>query len=382
VPDATGGFFTVLSDYRNSPPGSPYGETDLFAQHVLGSGAVAHGWPADALPVSAIPGEPEQLPSLCEDGRGGVFFAWEDYRSNYARVFGKHLHADGQPYAGWPADGLSLSDAFAFQLSPQLAWDGMSGAYLTWMTLGQEGYRSFVQHLSASGAAAPGWPAAGLPVIPLATDQYVPMITADGQGGAIVAWEDIRNGERDIYAQRYVTSGVVAAQVSLAGAEATPDEVRVRWQVSGETRANVERREGEGEWRVLSELLADGSGYMSVVDREVTPGSRYGYRLAFASGSRGGEVTVDVPVRLTLELEGARPNPAVGPLWLAFTLPDATPARLELFHLAGRRLAAREVRSAGRHVVRMDDGALAPGLYWAALTQRARTLRTRVAMMK
>jgi hypothetical protein len=188
----------------------------------------------------------------------------------------------------------------------------------------------------------------------------------------------------DIYAQRFAQDGVVATRVSLAGTEALPGEVRVRWQVVGETSATAERREGEGAWRVITELTADGTGLMSLVDRDVRTGERYSYRLTFASGIRGGEASVVVPASLTLALEGARPNPARGALMLAFALPNASPARLELYDLAGRQVVSREVgeRGAGQHVVRLDDGALAPGLYWASLTHGERTLRTRLAVVR
>ena len=384
VSDGAGGFFTVFDDYRNSPPGSPFAEEDLYAQHVLGTGAIAPGWPADGLPVSALPGVDETDPSLCEDGQGGVFFVWEDYRSGFARVFGQHVMGNGQRYVGWPALGLSLTDRAGFQLSPRLASDGWQGAYVTWNNLESGGYRSYVQHLNAGGTAWSGWPGNGLPVIPLATDQYVPAITADGLGGAIVAWEDIRNAERDIYAQRYVADGVVATQVSVVTAEARADEVRLRWHVSGETRVGVERSEGgANEWRALTQCDVDGAGYVEYVDRDVTPGASYEYRLAFAGGTRGGETSVTVPA-LELALEGARPNPGVGALFVAFTLPDASAARLELYDLAGRRLALRDVgaRGAGRHVVRLDDGALTPGLYWASLTHGSQILKTRMAVVR
>lgn len=380
VRDGTGGFFTVFADAREDG----VMPNDLYAQHVVGSGALAPGWPADGVPVSALPGVTEQDPSLCEDGRGGAYIVWEDYRVGAARVFGQHLATDGQPHPGWPTGGRGLTSTPGFQLSPELAWDGRDGAYLTWNNLQTGGYRSYVQHLGPSGAPAPGWPANGLPVIPLATDQYVPTITADGRGGAIVAWEDIRNGETDVYAQRYITDGVVATQVSVVSAEARADEVRLRWHVSGETRASVERSERDAaEWRALAEIAVDGAGFLEYVDRDVVPGASYEYRLKFASGSRGGETSVMVPV-LELALEGARPNPAVGVLFVAFTLPDASAARLELYDLAGRRLASRDVgaRGEGRHVVRLHDGAIAPGLYWAALTHGTRTVRTRVAVVK
>lgn len=382
VPDGTGGFYTIMEDYRTSLPGT-YGEIDLYAQHALGSGTIAPGWPADALAISALPGVVEQYPSICEDGRGGAFVAWEDYRTGSPRLFGQHLRADGQPHAGWPALGLNFVAAPGFQLSPKLAWDGWDGVYVTWHSLQAEGYRSYVQHLTATGTPATGWPASGLPVVPIPTDQYLPSITADGLGGAIIAWEDIRESGQDVYAQRFVNDGVVATQVSLASVEALTDEVRLRWRVSGETRASVERRESDGAWALRAELMADGGGYMSLVDRDVAPGSRYDYRLVFASGARGGEASVVVPA-LTLALEGARPNPAVGALTLALTLPDASAARLELFDLAGRQVAAREVgaHGPGRHVVRLDNAAIAPGLYWATITQGGRTLRARVAVVR
>lgn len=382
VSDEAGGFFTILQDYRAST--SVQFESDLYAQHVLANGTIAPGWPADALPISANQGVEEQDATICEDGAGGAFFAWDDLRSGYVRIFAQHLRPDGQPHAGWPLFGKSLTGPAGFQVSPELAWDGWTGAYVTWNTLEAGGYRSYVQHLRPDGTWAIGWPPNGLPVIPLATGQYVPRITADGLGGAIVAWEDTRNDETDVYAQKFVGDGVVATQVSLAEAEADAGEVRIRWHVSGETRANVERREGAGEWRVLTELTADGSGYLNLMDHDVRPGTSYDYRLAFASGTRGGDVTLDVPAAFVLALEGTRPNPSAGPLWVSFTLPGAEPARLELFDLSGRRLSARDVgtRGAGRHLVRLDDGSLHPGLYWASLTQGARTLRTRVAVVR
>jgi hypothetical protein len=383
VPDGTGGFYVLFSDFRNSPPSAPYDDDDLFAQHVLGNGTIAPGWPADGMPIVVLPGI-QQRPSLCEDGRGGVFLAWEDYRTGAARVFGQHLGADGQPHPGWPVMGKGLTGTPGFQLAPKLVWDSRDGAYMTWNNLQSGGYRSYVQHLRPDGTPAAGWPTHGLPVIPLVTDQYMPVITADGLGGAIVAWGDVRDMESDVYAQKFIGDGVVAAQVSVAEVEADANEVRIRWHVSGETRARVERREAAREWRILDELIADGSGYLRLYDRDVHPGTDYEYRLAFADGSHAGVVALRVPAAFILSLEGARPNPAVGEVLLAFTLPDASPARLELYDLSGRRLSSRDVghHGAGRHVVRAIDGTLAPGLYWASLTHGGRTLRTRVAVVR
>ncbi len=93
--------------------------------------------------------------------------------------------------------------------------------------------------------------------------------------------------------------------------------------------------------------------------------------------------TTDTPLDrpFTLTLEGARPNPARGGrMMVHFALPGDAPARLELFDLAGRRVAERAVGGlgAGPHAVELAPGRLlAPGVYVVRLTQGtdARTIR-------
>jgi len=124
-----------------------------------------------------------------------------------------------------------------------------------------------------------------------------------------------------------------------------------------------------------------GSYYkLSAVD---VNGNESGYALA----TTGGTVDVgEVGARLEFALEGVRPNPSRGErLSVAFTLPSAAPARLELLEVAGRRVTEREVRALGpgRHVVELAAGrTLAPGLYFVRLLQGARVRVERVATLK
>jgi hypothetical protein len=84
-------------------------------------------------------------------------------------------------------------------------------------------------------------------------------------------------------------------------------------------------------------------------------------------------------------LAGVRPNPASGRrLPVAFVLPDARRATLELLDVSGRRIRASEVGDLGPgpHSVDLAAGAAAtPGLYWVRLTQGIRTATTRVAIV-
>ena len=75
-----------------------------------------------------------------------------------------------------------------------------------------------------------------------------------------------------------------------------------------------------------------------------------------------------------LWLEGARPTPSRGALWVGFALPSGEPAVLELMDVAGRVVERRPVggAGAGRRVVRLGaDGALPGGLYFLRLSQGA-----------
>ncbi|MCC6650179.1 MAG: VCBS repeat-containing protein [Candidatus Eisenbacteria bacterium] len=87
---------------------------------------------------------------------------------------------------------------------------------------------------------------------------------------------------------------------------------------------------------------------------------------------------------LSFSLEALQ-NPARGGrLLVAFTLPLAGSAKLELVDVGGRRVALREVGvlGAGRHELALGEGQrLASGMYFVRLTQGARVATKRVAML-
>jgi hypothetical protein len=86
-----------------------------------------------------------------------------------------------------------------------------------------------------------------------------------------------------------------------------------------------------------------------------------------------------------ISLAGARPNPARGELTVAFTLPEAGPARLELFDLSGRRLAAREMNGLGpgTHQIRFSETRrLPPGAYLLRLSAAGESVRTKAILIR
>jgi hypothetical protein len=69
---------------------------------------------------------------------------------------------------------------------------------------------------------------------------------------------------------------------------------------------------------------------------------------------------------------------------VAYSLAQASEARIEMFDLSGRRLAARTLDAQpGRHTVELTEARqLRPGVYLLKLTQGARTVVVRGAVVR
>ena len=274
-----------------------------------------------------------------------------------------------------------------------MALDGQGGAYVAWQGQGVPGFTGDVQHLTANGAVAPGWPAHGVALGPTASASYEYFdvrITADGQGGAIVVWDGSSPGFFDaVFAQRFVADGPVPVELSLVSAEAKDGVVTLDWYAvnAASLAATVQRRTAASYWVPLGTASADGSGHIRYQDRTVVVGGRYAYRLGYSDGGAEQftqETWVDVPAP-KLALDGLRPNPAVGAMAVSFSLPNAGPASLEVVDVSGRRVAARDVGSlgVGSHLVQLTEtSALKPGIYWLRLRQGDRALLTRGAIVR
>lgn len=202
-----------------------------------------------------------------------------------------------------------------------------------------------------------------------------------------------RNYNRNLNAETwalYFDETTTAVEVSLVRSDANEHGVRLEWAVeTGSVGAvTAYRREDPDEWRPIASLAPNGTGHLILEDRDVRPGARYDYRLGtMEEGGEHffGEVSVVVPTGSTLRLDGARPNPAQGPVDLAFALAGTEPATLELVDLGGRRVLSKEVGSLGRgeHVMRVAaPGELPAGLYFVRLIQGRTQRSARVAIIR
>ena len=394
VPDHAGGFYIAAgrSDSESmagwraaaSAPEVRLGFDESFhAQRLTFGGALAPGWPVGGLVVcQPLPGSRVGLEAV-EDGEGGLYLTWYDYRDPGGEILAARVTPQGALAPGWTVDGTYLSERLtpAAEYAPVIAPDGRGGAYVVW-----EIARSWVpevvsqiQHLAGDGTVAPGWPMGGSRVAP---SQYMddPIVVPDSAGGAIVIW-----GEFGLYAQRFAADGVVGVRLALTSAEATAERVRLAWHGAGASalEAQVERRGEATDWRALGLAEATGADALTFEDRDIVAGERYAYRLSYREDRalrHTAEHWLDVPMAAALALAGFAPNPSPGAARIAFTLPDDSPVTLEVHDIAGRLVMRRDVGAlgAGRHVMPLDRTAsLDAGVYIIRLRSAAsqRTVR-------
>jgi hypothetical protein len=110
-------------------------------------------------------------------------------------------------HAGWPDGGFAISNGSGNQVNPRITSDGHGGALITWQSTSGNGHDIYAQRVSGDGVVL--WQTGGVCVCDEPGDQIKPQIAPDGSGGAIITWEDYRNGNPDIFAQRVDAAGNV-----------------------------------------------------------------------------------------------------------------------------------------------------------------------------
>jgi hypothetical protein len=193
-----GNAIVVWSDFRNGLGG------DIYAQKLDGTGNRL--WVDDVQVHSdTSPGAFQYFPAVAVDGSGNAIIAWGDGRIGNMFIFAQKL--DGVGNKSWGADTrVSTWDRTDWQYDPALAVNGSGSAIVVWHNLYNHDDDVYAQRLDGSGNRL--WAAN----VRVNSDSGVagqgsPAVAVDGSGNAIVVWQDERNGNYDIYAQRINSVG-------------------------------------------------------------------------------------------------------------------------------------------------------------------------------
>lgn len=179
------------------------GQYDIRARKLDASGAPAWASVAVCAAVDA-----QASPVVTTDGAGGAIIAWTDWRSGSGQPDLYAQRVSGTGTVSWTPDGVPVSTAPDAQEEPEIVSDGANGAIVVWQDR-RDGftYDVYAQRLDATGAAL--WTANGLVVSAEVGNQWHPALVADSAGGAIAVWQDSRDGlGYQTWAQRVDTNGM------------------------------------------------------------------------------------------------------------------------------------------------------------------------------
>ncbi|MEO5988356.1 MAG: FlgD immunoglobulin-like domain containing protein [Candidatus Eisenbacteria bacterium] len=360
--DGAGGAIVVWADYRS---GSEY---DIYAQHVLSSGAVDPAWPTDGRAVCTA-SLLQISPALVADGTGGAIVTWHDFRGGVdSDIYAQHVLASGSVDPGWPANGRAVCTATNHQRLPQIVADGTGGAIVAWQDSRGVGFDIYAQHIKASGAVDPVWPVDGRGLCTATNNQVLVQIVADGSGGVIGAWQDLRNGTNyDVFAQHVLGSGAVDPM----------------WPVDGAALC------GAANDQDAPVVAADGAGGVVVAwyDFRAESSDIYVSR-AYASGAVAG--VPGSPTATGLRLAAPYPDPVRGEtVRIALDLPSRTSVSAQIFDSMGRRVRSLPPEGelpAGHRTLEWDGRndlhrRVPPGIYFIEVRAGGFTAGRRVVLL-
>jgi hypothetical protein len=191
--NASGRFIVAWVDYRN-------GNFNIYAQRFDSSGTPM----GTNFKVNEDTGTVGQwYPAVISDNSGNFVITWEDERNGNSDIYAQRYDSSGVLIGG---NFRINDDTLAVQqLEPAIAMDGSGSLVITWRDERNGNYDVYAQKYDSGGAsvgsnfkvnddAGTSW-------------QGSPAIAREQQGNFIITWDDNRDGNWDVYAQRYSSSG-------------------------------------------------------------------------------------------------------------------------------------------------------------------------------
>ncbi|MGD0591596.1 MAG: FG-GAP-like repeat-containing protein [Bacteroidota bacterium] len=190
--DGSGNYTIVWGDYRT-------GNGDIYLQRYNSSGTTIG---TNVRVNDDGQGVEHYYPAIASNSTGKTAVAWVDYRSGSADIYLQWFDASGSLNGTNIQVNNDAGKVYSTIHSVAVAVDGSGNTLVVW----SEDSYLFLQRFNASGVAQ----GSNIQVNDDAggsASHYRPAIGIDGSGNSAIVWQDNRNGNFDIYLQRYDGTG-------------------------------------------------------------------------------------------------------------------------------------------------------------------------------
>jgi hypothetical protein len=203
IVDASGNAWIVFEE------NIPANWWEILLQKLDSDGDPAWG---SVLQITDIPDQ-QTLPMICSDGAGGAIVAWNSGTTSQD-IYCQRVNSGGSTL--WTPGGIHFVEVAETQILEGLVSNGAGGFIAVWRDFRYTFHWDiFAQQIDASGNEV--WEHNGVPICIYTGDQRYSKTVADGSGGAIIVWEDERDGNIDIYAQGITGAGARRWSIGSGG---------------------------------------------------------------------------------------------------------------------------------------------------------------------
>jgi len=193
--DGTGNFVIVWADNRNSNY-----DTDIYFQRYTSIGADLG---VNTRVIDDFDFTKQWYPSIAMDATGNFVIVWIDERNGNLDVYYQRFTSTGTPLG----INTKVNDdtTSTIQTNPSIAMDATGNYIIAWHDYRNSNADIYFQSYTSNGTP--------LGVNTKVNDdagiefQYNPSIAMDAAGNFIIAWQDFRNSDWDIFFQRYTNTG-------------------------------------------------------------------------------------------------------------------------------------------------------------------------------
>lgn len=428
--DGTSGAIVVWSDTRSGSS-----DKNIYAQRIRWDGSLL--WDSAGVPI-CVASDNQDYPAIASDGAGGAITSWIDYRNHVTNIYTQRVNATGTRL--WTTNGKQISNLGGFpETELAMTSDMVGGAIMVWalhgdivgqrvdtqgdtawgpilpictapdiqqhpsviidnlggVIVGWQDFRNGIDHdiyaqrISQSGIAA--WDSLGLPVSIAGGHQRLPVLTANGIGGAIVVWQDHRGSNDDIYAQIVSSEGTLPIQLAQFSARSIGGNVvQLDWSTLSEVNNygfEVQRSEDQFlNYTTVPNSFVPGHGTTNIpqhytFDENNVPAGIWYYRLRqidldgtlhYSDGVQVEMLTdvAEVEVPFAFAMPQNYPNPFNPTTTINFDLPEASNVSLLIYDVLGRKVSTLVAgrQEAGHHHATWNATNVASGVYFARFT--------------
>jgi len=270
-------------------------------------------------------------PSISSDSYGNFVITWNSDETIVARCFS----SNGTPL------GISFEvnnhNQSAFQGNPSISSDSYGNFIITWEDVRNEDRDIYAQRYSSDGTALGSNFKVNNNIE--SGDRDNPSISSDGDGNFVIAWDDYRDGDVSIYAQRYSSNGIaIGGNFKVTNTGYDPDVILLKGKIY--TTWTDNRGNGTG-YDIWANVLDWNDPTTGIDEKDILKKPSI-YRLS-----------------------QNYPNPFNPKTIINYELPITNFVELSIYNLLGQKVATlvSEKMPAGDHQVEFNGQNLSSGVY-------------------